>query len=368
MTFTLEIMARELAACIAACNLVTESGVKIPVLKATYIKVADGKATFIATNTDQTVSVSAAAAGDGIAVIDTAMLDAKVRVCRQDAPIVFSGDDKNVSASQGRAKWSMPCLDVSTFPIDVTKPVEADHFDVEPKGLLAAMAETHPGMEHNSPTTFGGMFFHFFNGGIRLVGMYKAGMHVRQVRGDFPEYRNFILPSEACRHVMSLFKDTVSAQIRATENSFTMQSDRAWYRSKLVEGEFMPYRKIIEMDRPNSATVDPVELLASIKRACAIRDDGKGHRLKCVVSDGSIHISMRNMDGEESADECRVEIDGDDGDFSLFPPRLISALETLECDTIRISYLDRTRAVVFSPINSDVENFRVLQPMIDHGR
>lgn len=362
--FRLRLMARELSACINAANVVTDTGVKIPVLMSTHISISGARATFTATNTDQTISCQAACEGEGAALLNTAMLLSKAAVLRQDAPVDFIGSDdgRTVTASQGRAKWVMPCLPPSDFPMEVAKPVDAPELALNMQDIFGNLQAARDGIDPRVPDIRQGVYFDF-DEGLRLVGCAAAMIHVAQIPTVTETYKNFVMPDKSCAHVEALFKGVSSARLRVSELAFSIESDGLFFRSKLLEGTYVPWRKIIPESYAGTALIDGKEFGDAVKRALAIRDDGKSGFKFRIRFDEEVTITARNVEGEESEDACRAEIIGEPMEFLVSSARLMKALASLDCDVLKVQYTERDRPIFFSPNGSERMNFRAVAPM-----
>lgn len=362
--FQMRIMARELAACISAAHTVTDSGVKLPILRATHIAIENGTATFIATNTDQTVQTRAACQGSGVVVLDTQMLLSKASVCNPEQPIDFDGDGKIVTASQGRTKWKMPCLTPDEFPLIVAAQVDAEPVSVVGRDLVAALVKAREGMQPKNPNILGGAHFDFSSGGLHIVGAAGAGLHSVQVPGfAATQYENFTLPETSLGHVQTLFQGAATCEMRASALAFSLTSDSLMYRSKLLEGTYPPYRNVIPRGVPGRILLDAAEFAATIRQALAIRDDGKSLRLAVHIENGAA-VRVTNSDGEESTAECSGDHQsGTPVELKLSPSRLAKALATLDADTLQIEYTDHMSPIVISPVGAEFENLRVIMPL-----
>lgn len=360
MTFSLNIMARELAACISAANVVTDGGAKIPVLKSTHISIKGGEVTFIATNTDQTVSCVAACVGEGTTLLDTAMLLQKAAVASVDVPVSFEGDDKAVTVTQGRAKWKMPALRPDEFPLLVAAEIDAAPVTVVGRDLCAALAHAREAILPKSPNILGGAYFDFANG-LHIVGGSPGGFHVCQVPGfERTDREGFVIPETSIQQIITLFQGAASCELRWSEAAFSIKSERLSYRSKLMPGKFPPYRNLIT-EQPGRILVDSAELAQTLKRGLAIKDDGKSLKLVLKI-DNDISVVVTNAEGEESLDVCRADHQsGAPADIIISSVLLQKALGTLDCDTLQIDYTDRTKPIFISPVGADVENLRVVQ-------
>ena len=144
--FTLRIMPQELAAAVAACAQFADPSSKIPILKCLRIEIVGGFATFVATNTEQTIVIRAACEGGGSACIDAAALQAKVSRLRGTEPVKFEGDKSSITVSHGRTKWKVPLMVDDEFPKQVADMARAEPVQLPATFLAelnrAAMATT----------------------------------------------------------------------------------------------------------------------------------------------------------------------------------------------------------------------------------
>ncbi len=80
--------------------------------------------------------------------------------------------------------------------------------------------------------------------------------------------------------------------------------------SKLVEGKFPDYTRVIPKGYKNDFTIGRDELLRSLQRAAIMTSD-KFKGVRCIISPGSMKISSTNADQEEAVEELEIDYGGD---------------------------------------------------------
>ena len=131
--------------------------------------------------------------------------------------------------------------------------------------------------------------------------------------------------------------------------------------SKLVEGKFPDYTRVVPKGYKNEFTIGRDELLRSLQRAAIMTSD-KFKGVRCMLSPGSLKISSTNADQEEAVEELEIDYGGDAIDIGFNVSYLLDVLNNLKCDQINLSLGDsNSSALITIPDNPDFKY--VVMPM-----
>jgi DNA polymerase-3 subunit beta len=131
--------------------------------------------------------------------------------------------------------------------------------------------------------------------------------------------------------------------------------------SKLVEGKFPDYTRVIPKGYKNNFTIGREQLLRSLQRAAIMTSD-KFKGVRCIMSPGSMKISSTNADQEEAVEEIEIDYGGDSVDIGFNVTYLLDVLNNLKCDNINIALGDaNSSALITIPDNADFKY--VVMPM-----
>jgi DNA polymerase-3 subunit beta len=131
--------------------------------------------------------------------------------------------------------------------------------------------------------------------------------------------------------------------------------------SKLVEGKFPDYTRVVPKGYKNDFTIGRDELLRSLQRAAIMTSD-KFKGVRCIISPGSLKISSTNADQEEAVEELEIDYGGDNIDIGFNVTYLLDVLNNLKCDQINVSLGDSNSSALISiPENPDFKY--VVMPM-----
>ena len=106
--------------------------------------------------------------------------------------------------------------------------------------------------------------------------------------------------------------------------------------SKLVEGRYPDYQKVIPVDNDKEFKVSRQELLSSLQRVSILTAD-KLKGVRWNLSSGVINVAATNADMEEAEDELEVEYQGDSIEIGFNVTYLIEVLNALKNETVRVS-------------------------------
>jgi DNA polymerase-3 subunit beta len=131
--------------------------------------------------------------------------------------------------------------------------------------------------------------------------------------------------------------------------------------SKLVEGKFPDYTRVIPKGYKNSFTLDRDQLLRSLQRAAIMTSD-KFKGVRCIISPGSMKVSSTNADQEEAVEEIEIDYGGDSVDIGFNVTYLLDVLNNLKCEQVTVSLGDaNSSALITIPENTDFKY--VVMPM-----
>lgn len=382
MTFTLHCMTNQLAAALAAAGSVVDHGIKYPILKATRIHVHGGAAIIIATNTDQAIRVGIAADGEGVAHFDTVALTSKISALQQTKPVAIEGDGNHVTISQGRTKWKLPVLkNDAQFDFEASAgTLDGTAIEISAGQLFAAFSGTRPAYDTGEVRYFlHGPLVEFIGGALRLIGTDGNILAVVQLPGEYAARDGFIMPLKSVVAIPRLFDPESVLRLVATENAFTLTDGETLFRSKMIEGTYPDWRRVLPKST-GTVEVDGAEFLAAIERVATIKEDiGKASKfvpVTMVIGESEIEFTSKNQDGEEGTDFCACErTAGGDYHVVVSADTAVTALRAFGAvDGLRLRYGGATKAakvgVVQSPLVveralSDGDDYRLINTLID---
>ena len=171
-----------------------------------------------------------------------------------------------------------------------------------------------------------------------------------------------ILPRKTVLEMQRLLSDgDASIEMQFANNQAKFSFGAMEFVTKLVEGKFPDYNRVIPRSHDNSITLGRAPLLASLQRTAIMTSDKfKGVRLN--LEPGSLRVTSNNAEQEEAVDELDVDYGGQPIEIGFNVTYLIDALASMPQDMVQIALADGASSALIT-IPGD-ENFKyVVMPM-----
>ena len=171
-----------------------------------------------------------------------------------------------------------------------------------------------------------------------------------------------ILPRKTVLEMQRLLNDKEGAiEMQFANNQAKFSFEGMEFVTKLVEGKFPDYNRVIPKNHKNTVTMGRTSLLACLQRTAILTSEKfKGVRLN--LEPGVLRVASSNAEQEEAVDELEIDYSGDAIEIGFNVTYLMDVLGNMDQDMVRIDLADsNSSALVTIP---DHEQFKyVVMPM-----
>lgn len=171
-----------------------------------------------------------------------------------------------------------------------------------------------------------------------------------------------ILPRKTVIEMQRLLNDsegTIEMQFASNQAKFSFEGME--FVTKLVEGKFPDYNRVIPKNHKNSITLGRLALLASLQRTAILTSDKfKGVRLN--IDPGTLRVASNNAEQEEAVDEIDIDYSGDSIEIGFNVTYLIDALTNMQQEMVKLELSDSNSSALFT-IPENVSFKYVVMPM-----
>ena len=171
-----------------------------------------------------------------------------------------------------------------------------------------------------------------------------------------------ILPRKTVLELQRLLSDKEGAiEMQFAANQAKFSFDGMEFVSKLVEGKFPDYNRVIPRNHKNIVTLGRGQLLTSLQRTAIMTSEKfKGVRLN--VEPSVLRVASSNAEQEEAIDELDTDYSGDVIEIGFNVTYLIDALQNMTQEMVRIELADGNSSALIT--NPDDSAFKyVVMPM-----
>ncbi len=156
-----------------------------------------------------------------------------------------------------------------------------------------------------------------------------------------------ILPRKTVLELQRLLSDADGAiEMQFAGNQAKFSFGGMEFVTKLVEGKFPDYNRVIPRNHHNIITLGRAPLLASLQRTAIMTSEKfKGVRLN--IEPGSLRVASNNAEQEEAQDELDIDYGGDNIEIGFNVTYLLDVLANMGQDMVKLELADGNSSVVF---------------------
>jgi DNA polymerase-3 subunit beta len=364
---------RDLHPALVAVSRIVESRTTIPILSNIALEAADGRLVLRGTDLD----IEARAGIDATIDVPGALTLSAGRLRDivgklDDGPVSISSSSEMAGTAKiraGRAKFDLGVLPIVDFP-DLSAGTPTHSFGL-PGDVLAAGLEAVAFAISTEETRYylNGTFMHVTDGRLILVAtdghrLSKWSMPAPDGAEGMP---GVIVPRKTCGEIVKLAKgDPRPAALALDASKIRVEAGDTILVSKLIDGTFPDYGRVIPAIWAGEATIDRTEMAAVVDRVATVQSQ-RGNAVKLGLADGRLTVSVTDPDTGHAEEEIAAEID--EG-FALeigFNGRYLAAiLASLDGERVTMRLTDAGSPSIFvpaAPLPAAADRLVVLMPM-----
>ena len=180
--------------------------------------------------------------------------------------------------------------------------------------------------------------------------------------GDYAR-TDVILPRKTVVELARQLADSDDAlEVTLVGNQIVFRFGHIELISKLIDGKFPDYERVIPQGHPKLVKASRLALLQSLQRAAILTND-KFRGVRMVLEDGLLRIVSTNAEQEEAQEEIDIDYSYEALDVGFNVSYLLDFLSNIKTETVRWSIQPDANASALLTLPDD-ESFRyVVMPM-----
>lgn len=268
----------------------------------------------------------------------------------------------------GASEFNIQGLDAREYP-PIPEDTEIFNFIISQEKLKKMIRKTLfcVAPEASVPILTGALF-EIKNGDFNIVSTDKSRLAIitEKIEGDFPDSR-FVIPSATLRELIKILKDEEEVSVTVAERHVFFRFNNFTVITRLLDGEFINYTPILNMESTVFASVDTKQMCESLERASLLINEDIGAKTRrvpvilnidfdkieihCMTSHGMVH------------DVVNVDLEGEGLQIGFNNRYLLEALRASEEDNVRMAFRDAQSACFIRSLNEEERYTYVVLPV-----
>lgn len=265
------------------------------------------------------------------------------RALPEEAEITIISDDSKAVIRSGRSRFTVQTLPVEDFP-----KIETEQWDqtwtLPVSVFKSALARTSFAMAQQDVRFYlNGLLFDSDGTNMKTVAtdghrLAKTECELSSVLTD--ESITSIVPRKAVIELLRIIEDGDSEmKVSFNSNHMRVELDSVVFTSKLIDGRFPDYDKVIPSEQSKKLRVEKKAFHDTLTRASILTNE-KFRGVRLIVSENKIAVSANNPDQEEAFDELPAEYVGEEIEIGFNVGYMIDAINAIDTDMIEITLED----------------------------
>ena len=317
----------------------------LPILANVLLRKTGDQIEFTTSDLEIQVRTEAALGGDEGTLATTVGARKLIDILRAlpaDQVVTLTAAANKLTLTGGKSRFTLQTLPADDFPLVNEAADFGPAFSVPQKTLKMLINQVHFAMAvHDIRYYLNGILFVAEGKQLTLVATdgHRLGLAQAQLETDIPK-QEVILPRKTVLELQRLLRDEdTPIEMRFAGNQAKFSFSGMQFVTKLVEGKFPDYNRVIPKNHKNSVTLGRVTLLASLQRA-AILTSEKFKGVRVNIEPGTLRIASSNAEQEEAKEEIEIDYNGDTIEVGFNVTYLMDALANIPHDMVRIDLQD----------------------------
>ena len=281
-----------------------------------------------------------------------------------EAMINFSVKDQKALVQSGRSRFSLTTLPASDFPA-LDNITSIHEFEISQKTLNDIIDKTAFAMAQQDVRYYlNGLMLEISSNYLRAVATdgHRLAYCEKETTADIADIKQVILPRKGVLELVRLLNDSdETAKVTLGSNHLQVEFDQLKLTSKLIDGRFPDYNRVIPTEGNNTITADREQLRQALIRASILSNE-KYRGIRLVLEKDLIKLQAQNPDQEEADVELEIDYKGDEIEIGFNVNYMLDVLNVTQSDIVQATLRDSNSSFLITyPDQKDCKY--VIMPM-----
>lgn len=351
---------------LSSVTSIVEKRHTLPILSNLLLEAKQNKIHLTATDLEMQISltVDTATTGDFTTTLSAKKLLDISRSLPESAEINMATNDSRITVKAGKSRFNLQTLPAADYPVMTKTSSEATLIVISQSQLKDLFKQVEFAMAQQDIRYYlNGLLFEVIANRLNIVGTdgHRLSFTSTTLEKNY-EKQEVILPRKTVIELIKLLDDSddlVNIEISSNQVNFSFANIKLI--SKVIDGKFPDYNRVIPVGHKNTFTTDRVNILLAMQRASILSNE-KYRGIRMVLNQNNLKLISTNSDQEEAEEELEINYAGDALDIGFNVTYLIDVLNNTNSDQITFSFADANSSCLIT-IPSNIDYKYVVMPM-----
>ena len=333
----------------------------MPILESILIKAYNNIVTFIGYDLEIgiTTNIEALVLEEGEVVISSKLLCEIIRKLDSDEITINCDENMHITITGGITNFNLISLEPEEFT-EMPKIISEHSFTIDANTLKNMISSTIFAVSQNdSKPALTGLFFEMENSKLTLVGLDGFRLAITSKNISNINDIKIIIPQKTMQELSNLItEETETIEINANRKFIIFKLNNYTITSRLIEGEYLNYKKVIPTAYTTKVTVNTKEFIRSLERTAIVINDRLKQPVKISFLD-NIFVECNTTLGKIH-DEIDADIQGNEIEIGFNNKFLLDALKNANTEEVILEISGTLQPMKILPLENDEFLYLVL--------
>ena len=350
---------------------VVEKKNTLPILSNVLLQLKNNKLSIVATDLDiifHDEIHDLKVIKEGSTTTSAAILYDILRKISSDSDLSFELKSENkLSLKSVNSDFNLLCLPINNFPT-FSDEFEGQGISLNNQKFLKLLNKTKIAISNDDTRHYlNGIFLHLTEAHGRnfLTGVATDSHRLSSSSLEIENSENFlplILPRKTVYQLCSLLAESnEKLSMQTSENKIKFSLGNIKLISKVIDGKFPDYKKVVPANNDKSLTVPSKDFISSIERVTSVSLDRK-EGVKLSINKENVQLSVNSANSGEGNEIIKASFNSNDLNISFNSKYLIDIASEVEDKNLKMKLKDSVSPVLIED-ESDKNSYYVIMPM-----
>jgi len=317
------------------------------ILQNVKVEAKDKKVTLCATDMDilVTSTFDSEIKNEGVTTVPAQMFYDIVRKIPDTNSITILQDNSSIlQIKSGKSKYNLPCIDASEFPA-LNEGELGDEIEIEADKLSKMIDKTRFAISNDETR--------YYLNGLYMQSVKKdSGFELRTVATDghrlamsyltmtnLSSEFGVILPKKSVNEIRRIIDGTSKIKVSLSRAKIKIIADQITIVSKLIDGDFPDYDKVLPKNNTQIATINKKALFDCVDRVSTVASD-KHRSVKFTLENNKVTLQINTDNGSFAYEELEAKYEGEKIEIGFNSRYLLDVIGQVDKEELLIKFKD----------------------------
>lgn len=289
-------------------------------------------------------------------------------ICRslgENAEIELNLDGNKLTLKSGRSRFSLSTFTTEEFPrLSSIKPQY--EFELPSSELRILLDRSAFAMAQQDVRYYlNGLLFDIAEKHFQVVATdgHRLALSKAAESLQIPQATHIIVPRKGVAELLRLLgpEQDSGVKVGISINHLRVITPEFTFTTKLIDGKFPDYNKVIPKNHPHHAIIEKNLLKQTLQRVSVLSNE-KYHSIRMYIQNGLMRLVANNPEQEEAEDEIEIHYNGPSVEIGFNVSYLLDVLNVLPEGSLKMAFANESTSVLLQHTD-DTSSIYVIMPM-----